>query len=141
MLPNTMWRLTLATLVLLLPATLFLSTSSASSAAIDSRHFVLGGESCGDYLFAVAKDPSLQSLYDAWLAGYLTIATDELQGASPLIEEADMVNAQAWVKAYCFRRASDTVLTAAVRFLETKVRSGLGVTTPDPADIRIAGKT
>jgi hypothetical protein len=126
---------------LLLASTM--SSSWASDFANDSEEprYVLGGEACRDYLLTIAKDPSLQTLYDAWLAGYVRIAGEDGQGAAELVDDADLADARAWVKSYCARRASDTFLKAAVRFLETKERSGWREAEPEPAAIQVAGRS
>lgn len=133
-------------LLVLAPWLLLAPTMSNSWAADypddgERPHYVLGGEACRDYLLTIAKDPSLQTLYDAWLAGYVRVAGEDGPGAPELVDEADLADARAWVKAYCARSASDTFLKAAVRFLETKERSGLRQTQPEAATIQVAGRS
>ena len=106
----------------------------------DAAPFAIGALSCSDYLVDVAKDPSLQSLYDAWLAGYVKIASQEWPGAPELVAEAEVAGAQAWVTGYCRRREADTILTAAVRFLETKQRGQFGESAPESEATRMADR-
>lgn len=94
----------------------------------------LAGTTC-----LVSQKTPLYTFYHAWLAGYVKIAGAQLDGAPDLSDDADVAKARAWVKAYCVRRASDTYLTAAVRFLEDRERSGFIEREPD--DIRVAGKS
>ncbi len=137
---NKARRLVLVVFTQFLFAWLNIPASFASDENFDRPQFVIGGEACSDYLRSVAKDPSLQTLYDSWLAGYVKIATEELPVATELVEDADMADARAWVKAYCSRRATDSFLTATVRFLEKKERYGLNVPTPDISVIRVADR-
>lgn len=133
---NKARRLVLVVFTQLLFVWLHTTQGFASDDIYDRPQFVLGGEACSDYLRTVAKDPSLQTLYDSWLAGYVKVATEELPGATELVQDADIADARDWVKAYCGRRASDSFLTATVRFLEKKERFGLNGAAPEA--IRVA---
>jgi hypothetical protein len=84
--------------------------------------FALGRESCGQYLFDVAHDPSLQQLYDAWLSGYIRVVSEQFDGTATLVAENEMAGASAWVTNYCRQRAEDSYLTAAVRLLAARER-------------------
>lgn len=115
------------------------TVSKAMEADIDVAPFTVGRVSCGDYLLDVATDPSVHSLYDAWLTGYVKIATEELSGASWLIEDVEISGVRAWVGAYCRLRASDTLLSAAVRLIEAKQQNRSGAHKYNPSGPRLAG--
>jgi len=115
-------------LPLLLPAaalSLTFSAPGASSMETEPHFhsFGLGQESCRTYLSDIASDQSNEQLYSAWLAGFMTIAEGQVPGAGVVAGEAEMIAANAWIKNYCVRRASDTYLTATIRLLAARERS------------------
>jgi hypothetical protein len=119
-------RLSLTLFSFALPLASVLDRARAAEAWDNGAPFMLGGESCADYLSTVANDRSSQQLYDAWLSGYIEIAGEQLDGATTQLNDAEMDRARAWVHDYCARRGADTFLTAAVRLLTARVRNGSG---------------
>ena len=91
--------------------------ASASSTETEPHFnsFGLGQESCRTYLSDIASDQSNEQLYSAWLAGFMTVMEAQVPGADLVPREAEMSAANAWIKNYCVRRASDTYLTATVQ--------------------------
>ena len=83
----------------------------------------LGQESCGKYLSDIASDQSTEQLYSAWLAGFMTVVEAQVPGAGIIPRDAEMNAANAWIRNYCVRRASDTYLTATVRLLAARERN------------------
>jgi hypothetical protein len=83
----------------------------------------LGQESCGRYLSDIASDQLVEQLYSAWLAGFMTIAGEQMPDAGIIPQDSEMSAANAWIKNYCGRRASDTYLTATVRLLAARERN------------------
>ena len=102
---------------------LSIGAAFAEDTGFDEAPFALGGESCGRYLSEVATNQSLQDLYDAWLAGYMKVVTEQLPGGARFASESEIGAASAWVRNYCLGRASDTFLTAAVRLIEARERN------------------
>jgi hypothetical protein len=105
----------------------------AEDTGFDEAPFALGGESCGRYLSEVGANQSLQDLYDAWLAGYMKVVTDQMPGGRPYAPDTEIASASAWVKNYCLLRASDSYLTAAVRLIEARERNPSGAMLSRPA--------
>ena len=87
------------------------------------KAYGLGQESCGTYLSDIASDQSSEQLYSAWLAGFMKVVEAQFPGAGVVPREAEMSDANAWIRNYCVRRASDTYLTATVRLLAARERS------------------
>jgi hypothetical protein len=103
----------------------FFSATNASSMETEPRFhsFGLGQESCGKYLSDIASDQSVEQLYSAWLAGFMTVVESQVPDSEIIPRDAEMSAANAWIKNYCVRRASDTYLTATVRLLAARERS------------------
>jgi hypothetical protein len=113
--------------LLLSAAPVFMTFGAASALSTDSEtrfnSFGLGQESCRTYLSDIASDQSNEQLYSAWLAGFMTVMEAQAPGAGLVPRDADMSAANAWIKNYCVRRASDTYLTATFRLLAARERS------------------
>ena len=115
-------------LLLCLPAaavSLIVSATSATPFETEPHFhsFGLGQQSCRTDLSDIASDQSNEQLYSAWLAGFMTLVEAQVPGAHVVPAGAEMVEANAWIKNYCVRRASDTYLTAIVRLLASRERS------------------
>ena len=108
-------------------ATALLLSSSTLGVAFDDEDDApyrgLGAESCRQYLKDVANDQTAQQLYSAWLSGYVTIAYAQFTVPQFVEDATELHAANDWIKGYCSKRASDTVLAATVSLLMARERN------------------